>query len=93
MKVRKTKLGQLTFLAEGRFGRVFRADQFTLRGDPAPLAYKEFTSHEAAQARSAKAAVAFRGENSARRSALNWTITSHGPERLSTRPAAQSAGC
>ena len=62
MKVRKTKLGQLTFLAEGSFGRVFRADQFTLRGDPAPLAYKEFTSHEAAQARSAKAAVAFRGK-------------------------------
>ena len=60
MKVRKAKLGQLTFLAEGGFGKVFRVNEFTLPGDKTPLAYKEFTADHAAQARSARGAVAFR---------------------------------
>ena len=34
MKVRKAKLGQLTFLAEGGFGKVYRANGFTLPDDP-----------------------------------------------------------
>jgi hypothetical protein len=60
MKVRKTKLTKLTPLAEGGFGKVYRVDGFTLPGDKAPLAYKEFTADHDAQGRSAQAAVAFR---------------------------------
>src|SRR5215813_12641909 len=60
MKLTKASLGSLTYLAEGGFGRVFRADKFRLPGDPAPLAYKEFTVDANVQARSAAAAVAFR---------------------------------
>lgn len=57
MMVRKASLGKLTFLAEGRFGGVFRAERFRLRGDGAALAYKEFTTDRTEQV---KAAVAFR---------------------------------
>jgi hypothetical protein len=60
VRVRKQDLGPLTFLAEGGFGKVFRAAAFTLPGDADPLAYKEFTVDRAGQARSAQAAVAFR---------------------------------
>lgn len=60
MKVSKANLGNLTYLAEGGFGRVFRADGFRLPADPTPLAYKEFTADQAGQADSAGAAVAFR---------------------------------
>ena len=52
MKVRKTKLTRLTPLAEGGFGKVYRVDGFTLPGDQAPLAYKEFTADHDAQGRS-----------------------------------------
>ena len=73
MKVRKAKLGQLTFLAEGGFGKVYRANGFTLPGDRTPLAYKEFTADHAAQARSARAAVAFReGLDAAERTELDY---------------------
>jgi hypothetical protein len=60
MKVSKADLKSLTFLAEGGFGKVFRVGGFTLPGDPAPLAYKEFTRDRVRQARSAEAAVDFR---------------------------------
>jgi hypothetical protein len=62
MRVRKASLGQLKQLSEGGFGKVFRVDENTykLPGDPAPLAYKEFTSEVAAQALAAERAVAFR---------------------------------
>ena len=62
MKVSKTKLSQLTPLAEGGFGKVYRVKGFTLTGDAAPLVYKEFTAEHDAQARSAEAAVAFRAK-------------------------------
>jgi hypothetical protein len=60
VKVRKTDLGQLEFLAEGGFGKVFQVRGYTLPGDQALLAYKEFTGAHAEQARSARAAVVFR---------------------------------
>jgi hypothetical protein len=60
MKVRTGDLGQLSFLAEGGFGRVSRVDGYTLPGDATPLAYKEFTVGRAEQARSAQDAVTFR---------------------------------
>jgi hypothetical protein len=73
MKVRKAKLGQLAFLAEGGFGKVFRANGFTLAADRTPLAYKEFTADHAAQVRSARAAVAFReGLDTADRTELDY---------------------
>ena len=60
LTVRKADLGKLVPLAQGGFGQVFRVDGFLLPGDPAPLAYKEFTTAHAEQARSATTAVAFR---------------------------------
>jgi hypothetical protein len=60
VKVTKAGLGHLAFLAEGGFGRVYRAGAFTLPGDATQLAYKEFTADHAKQARSAKTAVTFR---------------------------------
>lgn len=60
MKVRSAGLGPLTPLAKGAFGKVYRADTFTLAGDSTALAYKEFTQKVAEQARSARAAVRFR---------------------------------
>lgn len=58
--VPRTALRQLTPLAEGGFGKVYRAEGFTLPGDRTPLAYKEFTKQRAVQGRSASASVAFR---------------------------------
>jgi hypothetical protein len=60
LTVRKADLGQLVHLAGGTFGQVFRVDGFLLPGDLGPLAYKEFTTAHAEQARSATTAVAFR---------------------------------
>lgn len=60
MKVSRADLGPLTPLAQGAFGKVFRANAFTLAGDPTALAFKEFTVDEAVQARAARAAVEFR---------------------------------
>lgn len=60
LTVRKADLGKLVPLAQGGFGQVFRVDGFLLPGDPAALAYKEFTTAHAEQARSATTAVAFR---------------------------------
>jgi hypothetical protein len=60
LTVRKADLGKLVPLAQGGFGQVFRVDGFLLPGDLAPLAYKEFTTAHAEQARSATTAVAFR---------------------------------
>ena len=60
MRVSSADLGQLVFLAEGGFAKVFRAQEFVLPGDETPLAYKQFTLDRAEQARSAAAAVAFR---------------------------------
>src|SRR5579859_2329864 len=60
LTVRKADLGKLVPLAQGGFGRVFRVDDFLLPGDPAPLAYKEFTTAHAEQAWSATTTVAFR---------------------------------
>lgn len=62
MQVRKANLGQLTFLAEGGFGQVYRADEFNLPGDATALAYKEFTSEHARQGASARSVVAFRNK-------------------------------
>ncbi|WP_433227978.1 hypothetical protein [Actinomadura formosensis] len=60
MKIREADLGDLTPLGEGGFAEVFRAADFHLPGDPAPLAYKKFTSGHAEQARAAKASIVFR---------------------------------
>lgn len=60
MKIRDADLGSLTPLGEGGFAKVFRAADFHLPGDPAPLAYKKFTSAYAEQARAAKASIALR---------------------------------
>jgi KAP-like P-loop domain-containing protein len=60
MRVEKADLGQLIPLAEGAFGNVFRVPDYRLPGDQAELAYKEFISNHAVQARSADAVVSFR---------------------------------
>jgi hypothetical protein len=60
MRVEKSSLGPLTPLAKGGLGEVYRVSGFHLPGDPADLAYKEFTSHVAEQAKAARTAVAFR---------------------------------
>lgn len=60
VSVAKADLGPLSALAEGRLGRVFRVESFSLPGEEAPLVYKEFRTDLAGQARSASAGVAFR---------------------------------
>ena len=60
MAVKKADLGHLDFLAEGGFGKVYRVASYRLPGDSSPLAFKEFTSQQAEQAKSARAAVKFR---------------------------------
>ena len=60
MIVPKTSLKQLTPIAEGGFGKVYRVGGFTLPGDTSPLAFKEFTKEKTPQSRSASAAIAFR---------------------------------
>ena len=49
MKFRRTDLGPLEKIAAGGFGCVYKAPRFQLKGDPSPMAYKEFTSHVAEQ--------------------------------------------
>ena len=60
MRVEKRSLGPLTPLNKGGLGEVFRVGGYHLPGDLADLAYKEFTSRVAEQAKSAAAAVAYR---------------------------------
>jgi serine/threonine protein kinase len=61
MRVNRSDLGPLEEISEGGFGRVYRAPQYRLPGDPATaIAYKEFTTDVDAQARSAEKAVLFR---------------------------------
>jgi hypothetical protein len=65
MPVKKLDLGQLTPLASGGFGQVFRTDEYHLPGDDTPLAYKEFTIKVAEQGLAAEAAVTFRDQQNA----------------------------
>jgi len=60
IRVRKADLGQLTQIGQGGFSKVFRVPGYVLPGDPAALAYKEFTVDVAAQGRSADSVVSFR---------------------------------
>jgi serine/threonine protein kinase len=58
--VRKARLGRMTLVATGGFGKVFKLEKFRLQADPTPLAYKEFAIDKDAQATSAEAATSFR---------------------------------
>ncbi len=60
MRVNRADLGPLKELASGGYGKVHHALQYRLPGDPAAIAYKEFTTDVAGQARSAENAVSFR---------------------------------
>jgi len=60
VRVEKSSLKPLKRLSKGAFGEVFRVGGYHLPGDPADLAYKEFTQEAALQAKSAAAAVAYR---------------------------------
>ena len=60
MRVNRAGLGPLTELAEGAYGKVYRAEQYRLPGDASAIAYKEFTKNEAEQGRAAEDAVSFR---------------------------------
>jgi hypothetical protein len=72
MRVRRADLGQLDPLGEGGYGKVYRVPGYHLPGDPADLAYKEFTQEQAQQAHASGAAVAFRaGLSSAERADLD----------------------
>ena len=52
--------GNPKLISEGGFGKVYRLEDYQLPGDPTPLAYKEFTTDVAEQARGAERAVDFR---------------------------------
>ena len=54
--VSKSQLGDLDYLNEGSFGKVYKVPDFRLRGDAMPLAYKEFTGDKAILAKSRSAA-------------------------------------
>lgn len=60
MPIEKADLGPLHEISAGAYGQVFRAPGYRLPGNPAALAYKEFTSAVDAQAESARKAVEFR---------------------------------
>lgn len=60
MKVRKQELGQPSFIAQGGFGAVYRVPNYRLPGDQTPLAFKEFTTDWAGQAKVAEKVVSFR---------------------------------
>jgi hypothetical protein len=60
MRVDRASLGPLKELAEGGFGKVYRASGYHLPGDSSAIAYKEFTIHVPEQARAAENAVSFR---------------------------------
>lgn len=61
-KLRESDLGNLVYLAEGAFAKVYRVDGFLLPSDSTPLAYKQFTVEHAAQGRSAAVSVKFRDD-------------------------------
>ncbi|HXL95660.1 MAG TPA: hypothetical protein VN969_42615 [Streptosporangiaceae bacterium] len=63
--VQKARVGALTPLYESEPGRVFLAEEFSLPGDPVPLAYLEFPTENTGRARAVRAAVAFRDQLSA----------------------------
>ena len=60
MRVDRASLGPLKELAEGAYGKVYHAKQYRLPGDSSEIAFKEFTTQVAEQARSAENAVSFR---------------------------------
>jgi hypothetical protein len=61
VRIKRSDLGPLEEISEGGYGKVYRAPQCRLPADPGtPIAYKEFTTEVAAQARSAEKAVLFR---------------------------------
>lgn len=86
MKVRKQELGQPSFIAQGAFGAVYRVPGYHLPGDQTPLAFKEFTTDRAGQAKVAEKVVSFRdGLDDAGRARLDryttWPralVTEHG---------------
>jgi hypothetical protein len=88
MSVKKTDLGQLKKISKGGFAEVYRVDgAFRLPGAPVALAYKEFTTEHAQQARASEAAVRFRdGLTDADRDDLDrhteWprTLVTDGPD-------------
>jgi hypothetical protein len=59
MGISRAELGQLTLIAEGGFGKVYRTDH-PLNGENGPSAYKEFTKDVGIQAAAVAAAVDFR---------------------------------
>lgn len=60
MRVNRAALGALKELAEGAYGKVYDAGQYRLPGDSSAVAFKEFTTQVAEQARAAENAVSFR---------------------------------
>jgi hypothetical protein len=58
--VRRAALGSRQFIKSGGFGDVYRVDGLRLSGNRQPLAYKEFTSEQALQARAARTTVELR---------------------------------
>jgi hypothetical protein len=62
MNIRKQDLGATDFIASGAFGAVYKVPGYHLPGDPTPLAFKEFTTDQARQAKVAKKIVSFRDD-------------------------------
>jgi serine/threonine protein kinase len=62
MPVNRAALGPLKELAEGGYGKVYEAKQFRLPGDSSAIAFKEFMTEVAEQARAAANAVSFRDQ-------------------------------
>jgi hypothetical protein len=60
MQVNYASLGPLKEIAEGGYGKVYRAERFRLPGDSSAIAFKKFTTQVAEQARAAAEAVSFR---------------------------------
>ena len=60
MRVDRASLGPLKEFAEGASGKVYHAERYYLPGDSSAIAFKEFTTQVAAQARAAANAVSFR---------------------------------
>src|SRR5271170_5825441 len=60
MQVNRAALGPLEELAEGGFGKVYRARLYHLPSDPSPIAFKESTTKVTEQGTAAKNAVLFR---------------------------------
>ena len=60
MRVERSDLGPLVELGEGAYAKVYRAPNYRLLGDPAEIAYKEFTTHVTEQAQAAEKSASFR---------------------------------